>query len=181
MVKYISMLRGINISGHKLIKMEELRALYESLGFENVRSYIQSGNVIFECPDSDVSELEMKIENEIEETFGFPVNVTIRTKKEFQEVIENNPFYGETRREDIKKLHVTFLSDTPTASSLQEIEGSTYGPDQMVIAGKEIYVFCPDGYGRTKFTNNFFEKKLKLSATSRIWKTVNRLYDMVSS
>jgi len=178
MKKYISMLRGINVSGQKKIRMEELKTLYNSLNFKNIKTYIQSGNVIFESPDSDISELANKIENKIKQTFGFSVTVIIRTKNEFHNLIVSNPFYGE-RKEDIKKLHVTFLSATPSASSLREIDKFKDKSDQMVIVGKEIYLFCPNGYGRTKLTNSFFEKKLNVSATTRNWKTVNKLYDFV--
>lgn len=94
MKKYISMLRGINVSGQKKIKMNELRTLYESLGFRPVKTYIQSGNVIFKSPASDTSELVSNIETKIKQTFGFSVSVIIRTASEFQHVINNNPFYG---------------------------------------------------------------------------------------
>ncbi len=172
------MLRGINVSGQKKIKMEELEQLYKSLGFTHVRTYIQSGNVIFESLSSDTSDLVNKIETSIKQTFGFFVTVIIRTKNEFQNVINNNPFYG-TRQEDTAKLYVTFLSDTPYASSIQAINPLENKSDEWFISGKEIFLFCPNGYGRTKLTNNFFEKKLKLSATTRNWNTVNKLYEIV--
>ena len=178
MRKYISMLRGINVSGQNKIKMEELKVLYESLGLKSVKTYIQSGNVIFESPESDVSELVNKIETAIKQAFGFSVIVTIRTMNEFQHVVKNNPFY-EKVKEDVKKLHVTFLSDTPSKSSLDLINKLENEPDEWFIAGKEIYLYCPNGYGRTKLTNNYFEKKLNVSATTRNWKTVNKLYDFI--
>ncbi len=172
------MLRGINVSGQKKIKMNELRTLYESLGFRLVKTYIQSGNVIFESPDSDTSELKSKIETNIKQTYGLSVTVIIRTAGEFQHVINNNPFCG-TRQEDITKLHVTFLSETPSASSLKTIDKLKDKSNEWIIAGKEIYLFCPNGYGRTKLTNNFFAKNLNLSATTRNWNTVNKLYEIV--
>ncbi len=178
MKNYISMLRGINVSGRNKIKMEELKRLYESLDFINVKTYIQSGNVIFKSPVSDISELVSQIETNIKQTYGFSVTVIIRTASEFQHVINNNPFCG-TRQEDTTKLHVTFLSDTPTISSLNTIANLKDELDEWFIAGKEIFLFCPNGYGRTKLTNIFFEKKLNLSATTRNWNTVNKLYAIV--
>ena len=179
MRKYISMLRGINVSGQKIVTMQELKTLYESLDLKNIKTYIQSGNVIFESPDTDVSELINKLETAIKQTFGFSVIVIIRTENEFQHIIEKNPFYGK-RKEDIKKLHVTFLSDTPSKSSINSmIKKVEQGVDEWFITEKEIYLYCPNGYGRTKLTNNYFENKLNVSATTRNWKTVNKLYDFV--
>ncbi len=178
MIGYISLLRGINVSGQKKIRMEELKKLYESLDFTQVKTYIQSGNVIFESPDSDTSELVNRIETKIKQIFGFSVRVIIRTKNEFQHIINNNPFCG-IRQEEITKLHVTFLSDTPAASTLNAIGEFENESDEWIIAGKDIYLFCPNGYGRTKLTNNFFEKKLNLSATTRNWNTVNKLHEIV--
>ena len=175
---FISMLRGINVSGQKKIKMEELKALYESLNLKSVKTYIQSGNVIFECSHSNISELTNKIEKIIKQTFGFSVTVIIRTKNEFKHLIDNNPFYGE-RKEDITKLHVTFLADIPSHSSLSVMNELEDKSDQLAIAGKDIYLFCPNGYARTKLTNSYFEKILNVSATTRNWKTVNKLYDLV--
>lgn len=178
MRKYVSLLRGINVSGQKKIKMEELRALYESLNLKKIKTYVQSGNVIFECPDSNISELTSKIERKIKQTFYYSVTVIIRTKNEFKHLIDNNPFYGE-RKEDITKLHVTFLADTPSDSSLGVINELEDKSAQLAIAGKEIYLFCPNGYARTKLTNSYFEEILNVSATTRNWKTVNKLYDLV--
>lgn len=178
MIKYISMLRGINVSGQKKIKMEELTKLYKSLSFTKIKTYIQSGNIIFESPVSDTSDLVNKIETNIKQTYGFSVTVIIRTASEFQQVVNNNPFCG-IRQEDITKLHVTFLSETPPTFSLNTIDKLKSRSDEWFISGKEIYLFCPNGYGRTKFTNNFFEKNLNLSATTRNWKTVNKLNAIV--
>ena len=174
---YISLLRGINVRGQRRIRMEELRALYESLNFNNVRTYLQSGNVIFDSHKSSISGLTNTIETAIEQTFGFSVTTLIRTKKEFYNLIESNPFLDECNG-DITKLHVTFLSDTPSSSSVIEIKEVDYGSDQLFISGKEIHLYCPNGYGRTKLSNNFFERKLGMSATTRNWKTVTTLFDL---
>ena len=174
---YISLLHGINVGGQRRIRMEELRALYESLNFNNVRTYLQSGNVIFDSHKSSISGLTNTIETTIEQTFGFSVATLIRTKKEFYNLIESNPFLDECNG-DITKLHVTFLSDTPSSSSVIEIKEVDYGSDQLFISGKEIHLYCPNGYGRTKLSNSFIERKLGMSATTRNWKTVTTLFDL---
>ena len=174
---YISLLHGINVGGQRRIRMEELRALYESLNFNNVSTYLQSGNVIFDSHKSSISGLTNTIETAIEQTFGFSVTTLIRTKKEFYNLIESNPFLDECNG-DITRLHVTFLSDTPSSSSVIEIKEVDCGSDQLFISGKEIHLYCPNGYGRTKLSNSFFERKLGMSATTRNWKTVTTLFDL---
>lgn len=174
MKTYISMLRGINVSGQKKINMEELRALYETLGFKNPKTYIQSGNVIFECSESNVSSMISKIERGIKKSYGFEVPVQIRTKTDLQRLIDNNPF----AKKDTGKLHVTFLSGVALESSANELIKFKSDSEEFVVSGREIYLFCPDGYGKSKLSNNLFERKLKLSATTRNWKTVNKLLEL---
>lgn len=171
---YISMLRGINVGMHKRIKMEELKDLYQSLNFRDIKTYLQSGNVVFRYQDVPPSEIEAKIEKEIEEIFGFDVSVIVKTKNEFLRIIEDNPF----KYEDTNKLHVTFLSDTPSKDPINEMSIVKDESEKFLVFGKEIYLFLPNGYGRTKLSNNFFEKRLKVSATTRNWKTVNKLLDI---
>ena len=178
MAKYISFLRGINVGGHKKIKMDQLKVCYKSLGFKNVITYIQSGNVIFEVDETDPSKLENLIENKIEQTFGFSVTALIRTKIEFKRILENNPFLRK-RKEDIIKLNVTFLSETPSENSLEPIEKFRDKSEELLLAGKEIYLFFSNGLGRTKLSNTLMEKKLKVMTTTRNWKTVNKLYELV--
>ena len=171
---YISMLRGINVSGHNKIKMEELKNLYETLGFSNVQTYIQSGNVVFKSSDTNISKLINKIEQKIKKSFSFYVPVLIRTKNDLQKLIANNPF----TKKDSSKLYITFLSDTPIQSAVDEITKIKDISEEFIISGKEIYLFYPNGYGKSKLTNNYFERKLKLSATTRNWKTVNKLLEL---
>jgi uncharacterized protein (DUF1697 family) len=168
------MLRGINVSGKNRIKMEELRELYESLGFENVQTYVQSGNLIFESTETDAAKISTKIEKKIERVFGFDVPVFVRTKSEFQRLIKNTPFAGK----DTTKLHVTFLSEAPTNLPIDELNAAKAKNEEFSISGKEIYLYCPNGYGITKLSNNFFERRLNVSATTRNWKTVSTLLSM---
>lgn len=171
---YVSMLRGINVGGQKIVKMEQLKVLYESLGFTDVRTYVQSGNVLFEGSEPDSSNLSRKIKERIRKSFNLEVSVFIRTEDELRRLIEENPFEGK----DAGKLHVTFLSERPATWPLDEISNAKEGGEEFLISGKEIFLFLPNGYGRTKLSNNFFEKKLKVNATTRNWRTVNSLLSM---
>lgn len=177
MQTYISILRGINVSGHKMIKMNELVSLFESLHFENVKTYIQSGNVIFQTHETDVHDLAKRIEAKISEQFGFEVPVLVKEKNDIISVIQNNPFLKLSDK-DVTKLHVTFLSQEPDKSNLDKINQGQYLPDEYILSGSIIYLYCPNGYGNTKLNNNFLENKLKVVATTRNWKTVNELMKM---
>ena len=157
-----------------MIKMEALRQLYVSLGYDDVQSYIQSGNVIFRTSETDVQILEKTISEKILLTFGFDVQVLALTVDELRDALENNPFVADALK-DSKKMHLTFLSAIPENSLWSSISPSDYAPDEFVHSGRIIYVHCPTGYGNTKLTTNFFEGKLKLSATSRNLKTATEL------
>ena len=171
---FISMLRGINVSGQKKIRMAELSSLYESLGLVQVRTYVQSGNVVFASPEPDGSKLAKLIETQIEQSFGFAVSVFMRDNRDFQRIIEHNAFLSD-RNEDPAKLHVTFLYRRPGESERRDLIVPSDQADEFIVGEQEIFLFCPNGYGRTKFSNNFFERKLKVSATTRNWKTVTVL------
>ena len=180
MKTYVSLLRGINVSAQKRIKMEELRSLYTALGFQNIQTYIQSGNVVFQSQNPDAAELSRKIEAGILEHFGYSVSVLILLKSDLRRILDHNPFL-KGRNEDISKLCVTFLFQTPAPSALDEISEVKDKHDEFQVSGQEIYLFCPQGFARTKLSNNFFERKLKVSATTRNWKTVNKLYEMTDT
>ncbi len=175
MATFISILRGINVGGQKKIQMTDLKSLYEELGFKHVKTYIQSGNVIFE--NDDEKELLQRIEQKISDKYGFHVPVIIRTKNEMETVLNNNPFLRE-KNIDESKLHVTFLNEHPLKDHINKTETFHYDPDRFVISGREVYLYCPNGYGRTKLNNTFFENKLKVPATTRNWNTTNKLVEM---
>ena len=177
MPTYIAMLRGINVSGHKMIRMEALRASFGALKFTRVQTYVQSGNVVFRVGNSPVAVLSAKIEQRILRDFGFSVPVFLRTAKELQEVIKDNPFLTDTAI-DQSKLHVTFLSDAAPKMTLEALELLVVKPEQFHVLGRQIYLYCPNGYGRTKLSNTAIEKKLSVGATTRNWKTVNTLLAM---
>ncbi|MCX6575154.1 MAG: DUF1697 domain-containing protein [Candidatus Aminicenantes bacterium] len=172
---FISMLRGINVGGQKKIRMAELTNLYESLDLVNVKTYVQSGNVVFDSTKSDASKLANLIEAHIERLFGFSVSIFIRDTNDFQRIIDSNPFLNK-RSEDSAKLYVTFLYRPPSEAKLGSLGIPNNEGDEFFVGGKEIYIFCPNGYGRTKFSNTFFEKKLSVPATTRNWNSVMALY-----
>ena len=180
MQTYIAILRSINVSGKNMIKMNELTALFESTGFKKVKTYIQSGNVIFQAGVKDISQLEKLIQQKIKEQFGLDVPVMVKTKDYLAGVIEGNLFI---KRSDVdtSRLHVTFLSEAPNQTNADKIKPEQYLPDEFIIIGSAIYLYCPSGYGNTKLNNNFFESKLKVTATTRNWKTVNELFNLASS
>ncbi|MGN6530213.1 MAG: DUF1697 domain-containing protein [Ginsengibacter sp.] len=178
MQTFISILRGINVSGQKKILMADLKALYENLNFTDVATYIQSGNVIFKSKEKFSDEkLARKIEDAIFKNFAFEVPVIIRSKDEMKKIISENPFLKE-KNIDEKKLHVTFLSEIPSKENAVKIQSIDFSPDRFIIRNKEIYLSIPGSYGETKISNAFFEKKLKVKATTRNWNTVSKLSEM---
>lgn len=177
MPKYISMLRGINVSGQKIMKMEDLRALYESLGFNAVTSYIQSGNVIFQSEILDTGVLSKTIEDKIKSYYGFQVPVVIRTHDELDKIINNNPYITK-RDEDISKLSILFLKTPPPLKTFDELPETGPNNEEFIVAEKELYLFFPEFYGKSKWNNNFFEKKAGIAVTTRNWRTVLKLHEL---
>lgn len=174
---FITILRGINVSGKNIIRMNALQKMFENLGFQNVATYVQSGNVIFTYPVIDTDHLEKKISNQIEKEFGLDVPVIVLTIEELQHIVDNNPFSKDPGR-DQKFLHVTFLSATPDSSDIKTIEDKRQSGEDISFAGKAVYLYCPNGYGKTKLTNNLLERKLKVVATTRNWNTTTELLKM---
>jgi uncharacterized protein (DUF1697 family) len=177
---YVAMLRGINVGSGKIVKMERLRVSFEALGFGGVRTYVQSGNVIFESEQKSATELSKKIEEKIQRDFGFTVPVLVKTSKEMVQIVSDNPLVKE-KGIDHSKLHVTFLFDAPPKTAVEALEPLARGREQLRVLNREIYLYCPDGYGNTKLSNNAIEKKLSVVATTRNWRTVNALREMCRS
>ncbi len=168
---YISILRGINVSGQKKIIMTDLLKLYEDLGFIDVKTYIQSGNVVFNSTKKVSNALLVKqIESKINEIYGFQVPVIIRTADDLAKIIASNPF----KTESTENLYITFLSNLPNSNQLEKLTELSYLPDEFIVIEKEIYLNV-SSYGTTKLSNSFFENKLKVTATTRNWNTVNKL------
>jgi uncharacterized protein (DUF1697 family) len=165
---YVALLRGINVSGRNKIAMSELRACFESLGHTHVRTYVQSGNVVFSAR-TGAARLAPAIENGIAASFGLDVAVLVRTHAELATVTKRNPFGADA--------YVTFLDAVPARARVKAIDAAAYAPDEFAVHGREVFVRCPNGYGRTKINNTFFERKLATRATTRNWKTVTTLYE----
>lgn len=169
MPSFASLLRGINVSGHKKIPMAGLKTLYEELGFTKVKTYIQSGNVVFETDQQDVSLIRQLIESKIEATYGFDVTVFIRTADELRQVASTNPF------ETIEDVYVTFLAEEPSPEKWANLKSLDPGTERMELKNKELYLQFPDGYGKAKLSNPFVESKLKVRGTTRNWRTINEI------
>jgi len=178
MNRKIAILRGINVGGKRKILMADLRAMCEELGLQDVKTYIQSGNLIF-ISDKINSELENTLEKAITEKFGFDVPVIVRASEDLQTSIENNPFFEGDG--NIDRLHLTFLKEKPTKENKEKILTYKYEPDQFKIDGKDVFIYCNGKYHQSKLTNDFFEKKLNTGATTRNWKTVLKLYKLIEN
>ena len=177
MTRYISILRGINVGGKRKILMADLKRLFENLGFINIATYIQSGNVIFDYNGKkDNIELANKIEQSIMDFYEFKVPVIVRTLDEIKHARLNNPFLKIGA--EIERLDLTFLKEIPTSEKLEKIKNYDFAPDKFEIINRDIYIFCSGKYSDSKLTNKFFENKLKITATTRNWNTVNKLYEM---
>ncbi|MEM6764360.1 MAG: DUF1697 domain-containing protein [Bacteroidota bacterium] len=173
MATYISLLRGINVSGQKKIKMADLRTLLAETGLRDVRTYIQSGNII--CPFEKGEEvLSQHIQGAIQKSYGFEVEVFSYPSAFFEKTIQENPYV----EEKIGRSYVTFLSDIPEAEKVESLQEVDYAPEEWHLIGNRIYFYSPLGYGRAKMNNNFFEKKLKVHATTRNWRTVLKMREM---
>ncbi|MBL1275930.1 MAG: DUF1697 domain-containing protein [Ectothiorhodospiraceae bacterium] len=177
-MKYISILRGINVGGKKKIKMFDLKALYESLGFCNVITYIQSGNVIFESNVKNKTSLKVLIEEAIKSKYKFSVPVELRTHRELANIIKNCPFGDVDLEENGTKVLVTFFDAAPSNDNVKKLLNTVVLPEQLVVKGKEAYVYCPGGYGKSKLSNTFLEKKFDVNATTRNWKSVSTLFEL---
>lgn len=180
MKTYISLLRGINVSGQKKIQMSGLKALYEELEFKGVITYIQSGNVIFSTnKNASPQYLAAKIEEKINEKYGFLVPIIIRTPAEMKRILSSNPFFGK-KGIDAERLYVTFFLTSPKQADRKNVEKLDYAPDKYIVLDREVYLYCPQGYGKSKISNSFFENKLKIVATTRNWKTVKTLAELAA-
>lgn len=171
---YIALLRGINISGQKIIKMADLRAFLTEAGLSQVQTYIQSGNIIFESSQSR-KELTKLIIETIEKHYGFHVPTIILTPAELQQAADNNPYQGT----EGNKLYLTFLSEAPLLDGLDAIMSVKKTDEEIKLIEKVLYFHCPNGAARSKISNNLVEKKLAVRATTRNWRTTNKLLDLI--
>ena len=177
MKTHLALLRGINVSGHNIIKMELLKSLLEEIGFTNVRTYIQSGNVFIDTDEENPSAVGFKIKQEIFKKLGFEVPVIVVSKEDLKATFEKNPFLNE-KEADLKKLYVAFVSKDLDQNSIHELKMSQVKPDEAVIDSKRIFIKYAVGAGKTRFDQKYIEKKLNVTATIRNWNTVTKLLEM---
>ena len=171
---YIALLRGINVGGYKKIPMTELREILTKSGLENVQTYIQSGNVVFQSSQEDTKAIESSIEKSISDYFDFDVPVLVRTRESLKTIFDACPF-----PEDKKTVsYFMILNQIPDEEAVREATQKTYPNEAYVIDKDCIYFFCANGYGKAKFNLNFFERKLKVSATARNYKTMVKLLSL---
>jgi uncharacterized protein (DUF1697 family) len=174
MNRYIAILRGINVSGKNIIKMDALRTVFRNLEFEDVKTYVQSGNILFKSDESDTGLLGNKISGQINLEFGLNVPAIVMTSFELEKIARENPLADDPLNSK-EFLHVTFLASVPLKCDFSAIEDKKVPGEKIVFSDRAVYLYCPNGYGRTKLTNTFLESKLKVKATTRNWKTVNEL------
>jgi len=180
---YIALFRGINVSGQKKIKMADLKVLFQNLGFNDIQTYIQSGNVVFFAEQEDHLLLENQIKIAVNSSFGFDVAITVLTKNKFCDAHNRIPlgnFDVDDINEDGAKVYISFLSQEPEKDMINKLLSYVVAPEKLIIEDKFAYLYCPNGYGKSKLSNNFIENKLKVSATTRNWKTVAKIHEMMN-
>ncbi len=174
-MKYIAFLRGINVGGHNKIKMETLREVFAALGFQNVKTYINSGNVIFETAKTDDNKLADKIEKAIQTEFSLDIKVMVRSIDEIRDIIKNNPFAG--RFENDKDLHILFLDEELTAEKRELLLEQSNENEMFAVRNREIFCLLRVSVLDSLLGKDYIGKKLKVSATARNWRTVNKLLE----
>ncbi len=177
MPTYIAMLRGINVGGHNKMPMERLRSICEGLGLKQVRTLIQSGNLVFEAAKCNPDSLSARIEKKILSEFGFEVRVITRTPEEVGRVIERNPFPKESKTEP-GKVYVAFLAEVAKPDALKNLESKATADERVQRGEREVYLYYRNGMGQAKLTSNVLERVLAVAATARNWNTVTKLYEM---
>lgn len=173
----ISMLRGVNLGSHNRIKMEDLRALYESLGFESVRTYVQSGNVVFRTKQTNATKVATKIQDAIEKKFKFRPAVIVRTTEDLRKAVAQTPFEASRKLEPAKIL-VTFLASEPPSDARGNLARFQSHPEELHLKGRELYIYFPNGAGRSKLPWSTVEKFLKVAGTARNWNSVLAMLEM---
>jgi uncharacterized protein (DUF1697 family) len=174
MHKHLALLRGINVSGHNMIKMDVLKSTLEKLGFQNVQTYIQSGNVFLESDEESAAKIAFIIKQEIYKVFGFDVPILVISKADLEACFTNCTFLKD-KEFDIKKLYVAFVSKELKSENINDLKMSQFKPDEVQIDSTRIFIKYHIGAGKTRLDQKYIEKKLNLTATIRNWNTVTQL------
>lgn len=177
MKTYIALLRGINVSGQKKIRMADLKTMMEGLGFENVQTYIQSGNIVFKSVEKKIHILEDEVKYNIANTFGFDVPVLVKTRIEILQIIRDSPF---TKKEDLEanRIYYTLLQQKPDRSLFVNLKADKYPNELFQISKNCVYLNCTKGAGKAKLNNNSIERELKVTATTRNHSTMLKLLEL---
>ena len=173
----VALLRGINVGGKNKLPMKDLTAMFVEAGCGNVRTYIQSGNVVFEAAAGVAARLPGVIEKRIEKQFGFRTPVILRTATQLRDVVGDNPFLKAGAAPET--LHVLFLADRPSRALADALDPDRSPPDQFVVQGQQVYLRLPRGVAPTRLTNAWFDAKLATISTGRNWRTVTTLLDLM--
>lgn len=174
----VALLRGINVGGKNKLPMKELAAMFVDAGCNDVRTYIQSRNVLFRAEPTLGEDIPSLVSASILSRFGYRIPVVARTARELQAIVQANPFLEHSA--ELDKLHVAFLSEVPDPAKVEALDANRSSPDEFAVLGREIYLYCPNGLARTKLTNNYFDSTLSTTSTIRNWKTVLKLLDMAT-
>lgn len=179
MSAFVALLRGVNVGGHAMVAMADLRAMLATLGFDNPRSLLNSGNLVFESSARSPAQLARTLETETKKRLSVAPDYFVRTGKEWQAVIAANPYRAEAKR-DPGHLIVMFLKDAPGAKAVKELRAVIVGREILRVNGRHAYIVYPDGMGTSRLTNTLIEKKLGTRGTARNWNTVLKLDAMVN-
>ena len=177
---YIALLRGVNVSGKNAVKMKELELALQANGFQQVVTCIQSGNIIFKHHLSENELIAKKINKVIASVFNLDIPVIVLSKTEFKKLLVNMP-YVEKAKDEPTKVLITFLAAVPQPEFYANFIKINPEHEEFNVAGKVVYLYCKNGYGKAKINNNFIESKLKVKATTRNWKTVLKLFEIGES
>lgn len=173
---HIALLRGINVAGKNRLPMKDLVALFEGAGCEEVRTYIQSGNVVFRAVAPLAKRLAAQITATIQDQFALSVPVVMRSAAELRGVAEGNPFLREGREQE--SLHVAFLADVPAAAAVDALDPTRSPGDSFRVVGRDVFLHLPNGVGKSKLTNEWLDRSLKTVSTIRNWRTLLALVEM---
>ena len=170
MTRYVALLRGVNVGGKNKVPMSELRNLFESLGYSEVSTFIQSGNILF---TSGVPATSTRLETAISDQFRISISVVLRTPQRLKTVVDRNPF----NQVDSSKLHIGFMTEEPSAATVRMLDTRRFQPEEFAVRGSELYLHLPNGMGRAKLPA-YLDRQLKVPTTIRTWNTVVKLLEL---
>jgi uncharacterized protein (DUF1697 family) len=175
--RYVALLRGVNVGGKNKLPMKDLVGIFSDAGCSEVRNYIQSGNVVFTATTALAKRISSLVEKQIEQRFGFSTRIIIRTAEQLRRVASNNPFL--LKGSDEALLSVMFLADSPEPGAIAKLDPDRSAPDTYLVHEDAIFLCTPNGLAKTKLTNAYFDSKLGTVGTSRNWRTVLKLLEMM--